>query len=236
MENNKGLEIFLNLIDRAECVIKEDYFSDFSSVNEYEVSDIKEKTDIKEKVPFTSLKEFNMQFKDCFSCNNCIGREGVYLGYGGLAPLAMFIGDGPGMNDRQRGKIFSSVEGFELLKWIKGVRLTKEEIYLTNIVKCLNVKHLNTFSCSSLIVEEVNLVSPKAVLLLGQFAARMFFRDSRNIEQYRNDEKLKTGNIPVTVTYHPRDVLKNPSLFHLVGEDLKRFSLQLGIEGRISRA
>lgn len=234
MDNNSGLEVALKFIDEANCVIKGDFLSEENTINDYVLTS--PKIEEEKIVKYKSLREYNLQFKDCHSCNNCLGRETVYLGFGGATPLAAFIGDGPCPNDRARGKIFSGSEGVELLNWINAIKLTKQEIYITNMVKCLNVRRLSSFPCISQISDELALVKPKAIMVLGQYAARNFFNDKRTIEEYRADKTMKKDGIPVVVTYHPRDTISKKELKVAVWQDLQRFAACIGIYERIKKA
>ncbi len=238
MEKKVELEVLLNMIDKACCVVTDDPFAEERCINTYILED-----KVEEKVSpfaisnnngkFKNLRDFNTQFKDCHLCNNCLGRDNVYLGFGSVAPLAAFIGDGPMQSDKTLCKIFSGQEGVELLKWIGAVHLDKREIYITNMVKCLNTKRVKEFPCVDFIKEEIDLVKPKAIMILGQFAAQKIFKNKHTIDEYRAMANLSFDNIPVLVTYHPRDTIKNPELKRTVWGDLKKFATLIGIEGRL---
>jgi Uracil-DNA glycosylase len=229
-----GIEVMLSLFDDAKRVIAGDSLAEDLPVFDYELEE-KVSAPGAETKSVSSVKEYNNAFKDCHKCGNCLGRESVYPGFGSDSPLALFIGDGPCQADRALSKIFSGDEGRELVKWINVMQLERSEFYITNIVKCLNTKRLKTFPCASEIGDEVSLLGPKAMLVLGQFAARMMFADNRTIDEYRKDESLEFKGIPVTVTYHPRDVIRNRDLKRPVWDDIKRFAAQLSITSRLPR-
>lgn len=236
MEKKTELEYFLNMVDRATCAVTGDTLAEEHPINTYVLEDKKEpvkeiqKTESPKRVK--TIREFNAQFADCHSCPNCVGRERTYTGLGSPVPLAAFIGDGPMASDRARGKLFSGVEGEALFKWIYSIKLERGEIYVTNLVKCLNVKRVSSFPCVQSIKEEMAILRPKAIMLLGQYAAQSLFGEKKSVEEYRKQGVIYLDDIPLLVTYHPRDTLKKPALKRAVWQDLQQFSKILGIEGR----
>lgn len=235
MEKKTELEYFLNMVDKATCVVTGDLLSEEMPINTYVLEDKKEDEKAlveKPKAGVKTIRSFNSQFADCHSCPNCVGRERIYSGLGSPVPLAAFIGDGPMASDRAKGMIFSGPEGDALFKWIASIKLTRDEFYITNLVKCLNIKRVSSFPCVQEMKEEMSILRPKVILLLGQFAAQSLFNEKKSIEEYRKQGVIYFENIPLLVTYHPRDTLKNPALKKAVWQDLQFFSQIIGIEGR----
>ena len=83
-----------------------------------------------------SLDSLRLRIQDCQKCNLCLGRKNIVYGQGNQKAQILFIGEGPGMQEDQQGLPFVGKAGQLLNQMLLSIALTRESIYITNLVKC----------------------------------------------------------------------------------------------------
>ena len=135
----------------------------------------------------------------------------------------MFVGDAPNYYDEREGRPFRGEAGEKLNGILKAMGLTREQVYLTHLVKfrpslprqttnnrAPNDKEIR-FS-TSVVELEARLVQPKVIVALGIIAARgLLQRGELPLSAYRQERGLFCG-IPVIVTHHPSYLLRTNDL------------------------
>jgi DNA polymerase len=155
----------------------------------------------------------------CRKCKLRHDKEPVF-GRGNMEnPLIMFVGEAPGRNEEKQGKPFVGVAGRIFGDWVKKLNLSEEDYYVTNIVKCRPPSNRapktdETNACKTWLYDEINIVNPKIIVLLGRIA--MF-----GIGGKRGRFVIIHGK-PVFTMYHPMASLYSPDKEPEVEEHLNK--------------
>ena len=161
--------------------------------------------------------------KEALKCSRCQLREnanGVVMGEGSTDNKIMLIGEGPGATEDRQGKPFVGRAGRLMDKIFDAVGLKREELYITNVVKCRppdnRVPHQNEFeSCVSILIAEIELIQPKVIVTLGSTATEYLFDPPDSITNIRGNW-FQRGDIYFLPTFHPAYLLRN--------ENMKKYS------------
>ena len=179
-----------------------------------------------------SLDSLKNQANDCHLCTLSKTREKVIFGEGKPHAHIMFLGDSPSSSDESVGKIFTGRSGELLTKMIENVlHLQREDIYLTNILKCRSLENQNispkhAHTCHPYLLKEISLVQPKIILTLGENAYFYLTGDNTPLNSIRGSVQQKDAYI-VIPTHHPSYLLRNPSAKKDVLEDLLKLKALL---------
>lgn len=174
--------------------------------------------------------------KGCTLCRLHEGRTQTVFGEGDPGAAIFFIGEGPGENEDQTGRPFVGRAGQLLDKMIAGMGLSREQVFIANIVKCRppgnRVPALDEVqTCTPYLLRQLEIVQPKVIVTLGRPAA-----------QYMLDSKLPMGKlrgqwqnwrgIKLMPTFHPSYVLRTytEEVRAAVWSDLKLVLTELGIK------
>lgn len=185
--------------------------------------------------PAASLEELKKTALKCKACGLSKSRLNVVFGSGNPKAALLFIGEGPGFDEDHKGEPFIGRAGQLLTKIIESIGLTREEVYIANIVKCHPVidpsdpeKRGNDrpptpeeiSSCLHFLEEQIELIKPKVICVLGNSAARTLLATEEGISKLRGVFTEYKGH-KLMPTYHPAALLRNPSLKKDVWEDMK---------------
>ena len=173
----------------------------------------------------------------CTLCSLSSTRTNVVFGEGNPDAALMFVGEGPGADEDATGRPFVGRAGELLTKMIGAMGYARTDVYIANIVKCRppgnRVPEENERqSCLPFLQQQISLVSPQAIVLLGQTAAASLLGQAVGISKLRGKEARlsRFPGIRVMPTYHPAYLLRNPSAKAEVWEDLKKVMAWLGKE------
>jgi len=113
-----------------------------------------------------------------------------------------------------------------LTRMINAMQFTRDEVYIANIVKCRPPQNRDpepdeVDTCMSFLEKQIEIIAPKALVLLGRVAAQSLLRVSTSITAMRGAFKDYKG-IPAMVTYHPAYLLRNPKAKKTVWDDLQQ--------------
>lgn len=135
------------------------------------------------------------------------------------------IGEGPGASEDEQGLPFVGAAGQLLTKILAAVNLSREEVFITNVVKHRppgnrNPEPNEIDACTPYLIRQLDLIQPKVILALGTFAAQTLLNTKTPIGKLRGDVHRYRG-IPVVVTYHPAALLRNPAWKRPTWEDVQ---------------
>lgn len=174
--------------------------------------------------------------KSCANCQACPlatqGRSQVVFGEGSAAAQLMFVGEGPGRDEDEQGHPFIGRAGQLLTKIILAMGITREDVYISNVVKCRppgNRVPLPTESdvCTKLILfKEIDIIRPRVICALGATAVQALLGSDARISKMRGIFTDFHG-IPILPTYHPAYLLRNPDAKKIVWEDMKKIMERL---------
>jgi DNA polymerase len=173
------------------------------------------------------LDELAVLYADCQKCPLAEGRNKVVYGEGNPDARAMLIGEGPGEQEDQSGRPFVGAAGQLLDKMLAAINIQRSEVYIANIVKCRPPGNRNPVSeerlaCMPYLIEQIQIIQPKILLIMGLVAAQSLLSDSETLGWHREKVHDFMG-IPAYVTYHPAALLRNPNWKRPAWEDLQLF-------------
>ncbi|RMG54042.1 MAG: uracil-DNA glycosylase [Gammaproteobacteria bacterium] len=164
------------------------------------------------------------------SCRRCAlaeGRNRVVFGDGNRSADWMFIGEGPGAEEDRQGLPFVGRAGKLLDRMIEACGMQRGDVYIANVVKCRppgnrDPKPEEVAACAPYLRRQIELVSPRVIVVLGRVAAHALLDTDSPLGRLRGAPHLydDTG-IPMIVTYHPAYLLRNPADKRKAWEDLK---------------
>ncbi len=157
--------------------------------------------------------------KEALKCERCQLRDGcngVVMGEGNINKRIMLIGEGPGATEDRMGRPFVGKAGQLMDKILASVNLKREDLYITNVVKCRppnnRVPHKNEFeSCVAILMAEINLINPKVIVPMGSTAANFLISPKDSITRIRGNW-IQKGSIFFLPTFHPAYLLRNSKM------------------------
>jgi uracil-DNA glycosylase family 4 len=178
----------------------------------------------------------------CVKCPHLASsRKNVVFGVGSIDAELMFIGEAPGADEDDQGEPFVGKAGQLLTRIIQAMGLTRETVYIGNILKCRpdtpgqaagnrkpTPEEMKT--CISHLHEQIDLIRPKVIVALGGTAVEGLLGKTIGITRLRGNWKTYRG-IPLMPTYHPAYLLRNqaPSEKRRVWEDMLQVMEKLGL-------
>lgn len=173
-------------------------------------------------VSWQSLYE---QINGCTQCGLCKMIHNKVPGQGNPDADLMFIGEGPGRDEDMQGYAFVGAAGQLLTKMINAMGYSREEVYICNIVKCRPPGNRTPTSeeaadCLPFLRQQVALVKPRIIVLLGLTAARTLLRSDFHMSTDHGKWYEKKG-VWFMPTYHPAALLRDPAKKRDSWDDLK---------------
>ncbi|MCB5257715.1 MAG: uracil-DNA glycosylase [Candidatus Cloacimonadaceae bacterium] len=176
------------------------------------------------------LKELSIKYSNCTKCKLHTGRIKFVYGEGNPDALAMLIGEAPGVQENIYGRPFVGPAGNLLTNMLKAINLSREDVYICNIVKCRPPNNRNPEpeereACLPYLLEQIEIIQPKLILMLGLVAAQTLLNTKLSMEKLRQTTHSFQG-IKTFVTYHPSALLRNPNWKKPAWQDLQCFQAE----------
>lgn len=189
-------------------------------------SEMKADKDIQSHV--LTLAEVRKELGDCQRCKLHRTRRTIVFGEGNEKATLMFIGEGPGYDEDAQGRPFVGKAGQLLTKIIQSINLSRDEVYIANIIKCRPPQNRNPEpdeiqSCHPFLMKQIGVIQPKIICALGTFSAQTLLKTDAKISVLRGKIYDLEG-IKVIPTYHPAFLLRNPERKREVWEDMKKIA------------
>lgn len=194
------------------------------------------------------LRQLNdSQVKNCRKCTLCETRTQTVFGQGHAQPRLVFVGEAPGYDEDKQGLAFVGLAGQLLTKMIAAMGLSRDEVFIGNVLKCRppNNRPPNSdeiLACHPYLREQLEILNPEVIVALGAPAAKTLLNSTESIGRLRghwHDYFLSgaTGDgpaIPCMPTYHPAYLLRTPGDKAKTWADLQMVMarLELPIPGR----
>lgn len=162
------------------------------------------------------------------SCTLCplykTAKRGV-PGSGNPRARVVCIGEGPGADEDEQGLPFVGAAGQLLTKILEAVNLSRDEVFITNIVKHRPPQNRNPepdeiAACTPYLIRQLDIIQPNVIIALGAVAAQTLLNTKTPIGKLRGDVHRYRG-IPVVVTYHPAALLRNSAWKRPTWEDVQ---------------
>lgn len=163
---------------------------------------------------------------ECKRCKLHLTRRHIVFGEGNEKAKLVFVGEAPGEDEDRQGSPFVGKAGQLLTRIINAIGLTREEVYITNIIKCRPPRNRNPqqdeiVTCEPFLGQQLEIIQPKIICALGSFAAQTLLKTAEKISQLRGRFHEYRG-IKVMPTYHPAFLLRNPHKKREAWEDMKK--------------
>ncbi len=177
------------------------------------------------KYPLDDYESFKEKALKCERCHLREGCTQVVMGEGSIDNKIMFIGEGPGGTEDKKGRPFVGRAGQLLNKILKSVNIKREDIYITNIVKCRPPENRNPTdnemeACSPILKTEIKYIKPKVIVPLGSVALKYLVGPDKKITKDRGNWFNK-GELYFLPTFHPAYLLRNERMKKPVWNDFK---------------
>jgi DNA polymerase len=137
----------------------------------------------------------------------------------------MFVGEAPGADEDIKGEPFVGRAGQLLTKIIESIGLTREDVYIANVIKCRPPQNRNpepdeVATCEPFLFRQIDAIHPKVIVALGKFAAQAVLKTDEPISRIRG-RVFDYRGARLIPTFHPAYLLRNPSSKREVWEDMK---------------
>ncbi len=173
-----------------------------------------------------TLTDIRDELGTCTRCRLSESRHHIVFGEGSSEARLVFVGEGPGFDEDQCGRPFVGAAGQLLTKIIAAMNLTRETVYICNVVKCRPPGNRNPETdeirqCLPFLKRQLTTIRPRAICALGSVAARTLLETQSPISHLRGRFHDFNG-IPVMPTFHPAYLLRNPEQKRAVWEDIQQ--------------
>ena len=174
---------------------------------------------------YSNWEELESACKECKKCKLCQGRTNVVIGTGNKEADLMFIGEGPGADEDASGIPFVGKAGKLMNMAFQALGINRDEVYIANVVKCRPPNNRNpeedeANSCLDYLRNQVVLIKPKVIVLLGSIALKNILGKDYGITNSRGKWIEKNG-IMYMPTFHPAALLRDENKKILFWKDLK---------------
>ena len=162
---------------------------------------------------YKNWNELEEACNNCKKCRLCNSRTKVVIGTGNKNAKIMFIGEGPGADEDSQGIPFVGKAGQLMNKAFEGIGIKREDVYITNIVKCRPPQNRNpekeeAQSCKEYLDTQIKLINPEIIILLGSVALKNILGQEYGITASRGKWIEKKG-IKYMPTWHPAALLRD---------------------------
>jgi DNA polymerase len=180
------------------------------------------------------LAELSKAVAVCTQCSLHEKRTKAVFGVGNQRTRVMFVGEAPGRDEDLKGEPFVGRAGQLLNKILAAIDLEREDVYITNILKCRPPQNRDPQEseinrCEEYLKRQIELIEPKVVCALGRISAQWLLKTNAPLSTLRTGEYRYEG-IPVLPTYHPAALLRNPAFKKPTWEDFKKLKAMLDDE------
>jgi uracil-DNA glycosylase family 4 len=171
------------------------------------------------------LEQLEEAVRVCTLCPLFQGRTHAVPGEGPLNADIMFIGEGPGFHEDRQGRPFVGAAGQFLEELLASIGMTREQVYITNVVKCRPPGNRDPMpdeisACEPYLERQIQLIKPKIIVTLGRFSMYRYFPGA-SISKIHGQPK-RVGNVLVVPMFHPAAALHQPKWRPLVEADFKK--------------
>lgn len=196
---------------------------------------IKAGTRLSKKARQELLDEVNVRVRACEKCRElCTTRTQTVFGVGNPASRLVFLGEAPGADEDRLGEPFVGRAGKLLDKILEACTLSRQKVYILNILKCRPPNNRNpagdeAANCDEFLRAQLDIIRPEYICCLGSVAAQNLLATQETIGKLRGRFHPWRG-IQVLATYHPAYLLRNPAAKAEVWKDMQFLMKAMGVE------
>ena len=168
--------------------------------------------------------------RDCVRCPLSQSRTHVVFGSGDADADLMFVGEAPGRNEDLQGLPFVGQAGKLLDELLAGIAMERGDVFTANVLKCRPPDNRDPHpseieACSGYLQSQVELIEPRVVCTLGNFATKLLRADTAGIRRIHGQAEVRTiGRRAVRLypIYHPAAALYTPAILETLRADFQR--------------
>jgi uracil-DNA glycosylase family 4 len=173
-----------------------------------------------------TMQKIRTDLGDCRRCKLSETRKNIVFGEGNFRSRLVFVGEAPGAEEDQKGAPFVGAAGQLLTRIIHAINLTRDQVYICNIIKCRPPDNRNPMpveidACLPFLRRQLASIRPDFICALGTIAAQTLLETKEPISKLRGRFHDYMG-IKVIPTYHPAYLLRNSDKKREVWEDMKK--------------
>jgi len=150
----------------------------------------------------------------------------------------MFVGEAPGFHEDKQGVPFVGAAGKLLEQLLAGIGLTRDEVYIANVLKCRPPGNRDPLpeeiqACESHLWRQIELIQPRVVATLGNFATKLLSGRPTGITRVHGQEQEVTlggRRVLLYPIYHPAAALYTPRMLEVLKDDFARLPELMGRE------
>jgi DNA polymerase len=184
----------------------------------------------------SSIRELHESILTCTLCRLCEGRHKAVPGEGPLGAKTMFVGEGPGRQEDLDGRPFVGRAGKFLDECLESIGLKREQVFITNIVKCRPTEKAGNWvkdrkpateeiaACKPYLDKQIKLLGPEVICTLGDTARSQIFKRFGLEEDtigHLHGRLFLAGSVRVVPLYHPAAALYDNSLRQIIMIDFQ---------------
>jgi uracil-DNA glycosylase len=166
----------------------------------------------------------------CTTCRLASGRTQVVFGVGDPNADLMFVGEAPGFHEDKQGYPFVGQAGKLLDQLLRGIGLSREQVYIANVIKCRPPGNRDPQpdeieACESHLFRQLELIRPKVVATLGNFATKLLSGKPHGITRVHGrpqETTLRGRPVLLYPLYHPAAALYTPAMLRTLEDDFAR--------------
>ena len=174
----------------------------------------------------------------CTSCALAESRTQVVFGVGSSSADLMFVGEAPGFHEDKQGIPFVGAAGNLLTKLLAGIGIERDEVYIAKVLKCRPPGNRDPLpdeieACESHLFKQIELIQPKVVATLGNFATKLLSGKPAGITRVHGQpQEMTLGGQRVLLypIFHPAAALYTPRMLEVLEQDFQRIPELLGRE------
>jgi uracil-DNA glycosylase len=160
-----------------------------------------------------SFEALEREALGCRRCPLAETRHTVVFGAGDRHADLVFVGEGPGADEDREGVPFVGRAGRLLTTLIEGIGLTRDEVYIANVVKCRppgnrDPQPIEIETCRPFLEAQLAFIEPAVVVTLGNFATKLLLDTKVGITKLRGSEYPRDDGVVIIPTLHPSAVLR----------------------------
>jgi uracil-DNA glycosylase len=187
-------------------------------------------------VAAAELDAYSAEIAGCTRCRLAQGRTQVVFGNGDPNADLMFVGEAPGFHEDKQGFPFVGQAGKLLDQLLEGIGLSRDRVFVANVLKCRPPGNRDPMpdeieSCEPHLFRQVELIQPKLVATLGNFATKLLSGKQLGITRVHGQEQEVTlggRRVLLYPLYHPAAALYTPRMLTILQDDFRRIPELIG--------
>ncbi|MEK7398070.1 MAG: uracil-DNA glycosylase [Candidatus Poribacteria bacterium] len=231
MAKNTLLDEYIDILTSVKSYVEDEIESGFNEVSS--TDQIKMPTNPlfnsagqESEMAFNTMDDIRKAIEECHKCPLYKTRTNMVFGSGNENAKLVFVGEAPGYDEDQQGKPFVGKAGQKLTQIINAIGLSRDEVYITNVLKCRPPNNRNPLPheievCEPFLIAQLQIIKPKIICALGTFAAQTLLKTDQPISKLRGRFHTYQG-IKLMPTYHPAFLLRSPKYKKDVWEDVQK--------------